>query len=278
MIPCVLQKGSSGVGLSYYSHLMDCPFRATLNAQRKALGLPGAMSIPQAEGFLMHALMDLYETERLPRDAPLNMVSYDPSDHPAVRAPGAVREAARLMEWWRLLHPPGYFGLLFSMEESLNASPELCARLGVPELTGRTDQVVTIDEFTAAKLQKERMIDLEPGAYLIDLKCLGRRGFNRYILGFQSTAYFMMWSEAHPEIELKGMLLHFLVKTKTPDSILYHIPPPDEEAIGTLRNALAIAQRWKSTVGPLQKNPWACVDAYDGVCGYWESGDCDRHS
>lgn len=277
MISHLLSEGGSSVGLSYYQNLMVCPRRARLERELQESGEKRRCSFGQAVGILTHAFMELYETGVLPRDVASAMVKFGPDDHPALGVPGALKEASRLIDWWRLVRTPEYFGSLVGAEYPLEATPELCTYLGVPALTGRCDQVSEIDEFTAAKLGKDYLIDIEPGLYIIDLKCLEARRLNKYIHGHQATAYQLMWNAQNPDRPVKGFLLHFLIKTKTPDSKLHLVPPPEEAERESLRAALGLSIKYRNTVGEDSVNPWACINDWDQVCPFYENGMCDRH-
>ncbi len=276
MIHTLPPNGGSGVGLSYYEKLLTCPRKARLERERSEAGAYGVMSLGLATGFLTHAFMDLYENNLLPREAPASSVSFEPHDHSALLSPGALDEAVRLISWWKLIHPPHFFGETLGMEIHMEAPPSLCTELGIPGLTGRADQVVRIDEVTAARLNRDRLLNVSPGLYIIDLKCLKSRMFNKYLLGLQATAYQLLWNSLHPEEPCDGFIFHFLIKTKVPDSICRQIFPPIPEDIAILKNAFKVALAWREALGEDQPNPFSCAQEYDTVCEWFENGTCDR--
>lgn len=280
MIPYTLSPGGSGFGLSHYEALLDCPRKAQLNMRAAENRLTAAPAVEAtAVGTLVHAFLDLYDTRRLGFEE-LSTVAFGPADHAVLSDPTWLAEARRIFSWWRSTYQPEHFGTVLGCELFLEASAELKASLGVPpskRITGRLDQVVRMSEDDCARLREERNLDVVPGVYIVDHKCLGQRsGFDRYVLGNQSYLYPLMWNETASEADVcQGVIYNFIIKTKTPASVAFLVQAPGAMETEILRNffdqALFIEAHRAGKADPTK-----CFN-YFRTCHWFTNGACARY-
>jgi hypothetical protein len=278
-----LPEGSSGHGFSYWDKLMGCRRQAELSTNHEIVKAVGGLD-GQAVGILMHAMLEEYDNGRLGTD-----------DVEAIRFPQHwaatpinVIEAKRLMSWWVLNYEPEHFGKTFCTEQYMENDPKLTELFGIPEgrrLTARLDLMVDVSEADIERLARTRGLILPwPGLYIVDHKWYkSRTGFTNVLNGMQSLGYPFVaqrWLELNkPERadDFHGIIFHFGIKTKKPDSIAFLRKPDWEEDLLILRSFFTEALERESRGN--KTNPTLCYPFAQNACPFApdENGYCRRY-
>lgn len=277
-----LPDGSSGHGFSYWTKLMGCRRQAELSTNHEVVKAVGGLD-GQAVGILMHAMLELYDQGQLGSDE-LETLKFE--QHYA-STPINVIEAKRLMNWWILNYEPEHFGKTFCVEQLMPDDPELTKLFGIPshkKLTARLDLMTDVNEETIERLARTRGLILpRPGLYIVDHKWYkSRTGFTEVLNGMQSLGYPFVaqrWLALHhPERrdDLQGIIFHFGIKTKTPDSIAFFRRPDYEEDLLILRSFFEEALERESRGN--KTNPTLCYPFAQRACPFApdEHGYCRR--
>jgi hypothetical protein len=249
--------GSSGSGISYWSSVYECPRRARLAKERKALGGDEEESKEAANiGVYYHALHEFLHTPSLREEYVVDMTAGD----------FAFQESMRLFSGYRATWGDSPWGEVVACEVGL-VHPD------VPDLTGRIDAVVRVPQLTA-----KRGLILEPGYYLLDHKSSKQRnsgGGLKYEYGLQAAAYLSGWNKLMPGQPARGMIFdciyrHKEISEKSFDAFLVTPQPGDVDMLRTY------VDQGKQLVEADFAFAGACVNQYGGLCPFAKDQSCAR--
>lgn len=267
------RSSHSGFGLSFWSAMLQCPYRRWLEDQTQ----DSEEEVHFQIGSYLHKLLEIYYGHAQ-EDYVLRFdgAGEDPNWAYALKIFGVYREK----------YPPDELGKVLACELKLvSKTPRLL--FGVPKLTGQLDMLVRIEPEHVDTLMMSRtdLGVLEPGIYIVDTKTAGQRKRTlkeEYASRPQFIAYEMLLQELQPELyeDFKGTIANVCFKHKTIDPeksfSSYWIPPASTEKREMLLGYLKQCNDLHELYGTKRKNPEMCF-MYGGCKQYKGfGGTCDR--
>lgn len=272
----VIEGKGSGSGLSMYKKIRRCPRRYRLDKEiendASDIVIPANLRI----GTYVHSLLEMYYKNGF----------FDPMTI-EVEAPPAYDigtyeedwlEAIRLFLHYAAQFPHTEFGEVVGTEFQPTSDGfsvgDLSTYMGVP-YTVKLDMAVRLGEQECERLKETRLMDTEPGVYILDHKTEERRlGIivDKFMNELQFVGYNLAWNLAHPNDIAKGTIVNVIFKTKTPGFQTIVVPPPDEDQISSLKRFVTKSAEMKDSDEP---NAEDCF-SYFKMCPHLMFNRCNR--
>jgi hypothetical protein len=273
-----IHRGGSSHGFSKRVAIVDCPRRASRDANLPAGEPSSGESKGTREGTMGHAFLDLYYGNKIARDHPLNKIELTLDGDPL--PPEFIEnraEAERVSTAYLHTFPRNELGRVLGTEIDIPDSPKVRkAVYSTTPYTARLDLATKITEKQCAQILITRSADIEPGEWITDHKFLARRSgylVDEYLYRLQFTAYMLAW-EAHFGQRPQGLLANIVFKTKSVGLFTLAVPFPDEDQ----KNALHAFMFGAEIIGkrlPDWPNASNCF-SWNRPCPYLLDFSCKR--
>lgn len=225
-----------------------------------------------AVGTYFHKFMELYHTEQLTPDA-IQVSDISDSD--------SATEAFRLFQYYASKITPTFYGKVVSVEDKIDEShprwKEVCAAVGGIPFTLKPDMVVDVDDAAHSRLAGSGLHLPSPGRYMVDFKTRSRRDSMaqlKYEMDLQVLAYPIGYNaavEGTGELDVKGMILCEIYKTKQPDHLFFFVPTATADTLNGLQASMRNSRRLIDA--KLAMRGEACF-AYSRACELITKGLC----
>lgn len=272
-----VHTGGSGMGLTTYESILECPRRYWLDRQLAEKGLPTSSDNEHTMmGTCGHGLLGKYYTkgQRFVLD---NVVYKDVAGGEWSPPAKSMFRAQRLVRHYMAKYPPDEFTVV-AVEKLYSVWDAPWKPKGV-RLTAQIDLEIKLTKTQATKMGAKRHLLLEPGYYILDHKfhTQNRSDLNdRHVMSLQLEGYGLIWQHEHPRRKLQGRLVNMLIDGSTPRFRMLFLPPPDEASEARVRNLLQVASQ-SILQEPPEARGNACVSKWGEICAHYSAGRCLRY-
>lgn len=255
MSTCLMAKDfsshGSGHGWSYYSDLVACPLRISLDGNRIEPSIEDIVGElnrggQRIVGVVFHKLLERYH----------GGTSKQCSIDEVVLTTTAMREALRVFTEYKKWRSPEYFGKVWEVEHQLPATEE--QKQSVRRFFGGCDVTARID-----------MVSEDArGLWIVDHKTVSWRRSKideEFRASGQFDLYVILWNLCYPDRPIVGTKVNLIVchKVLKEESFeVLEIPIPTSQRIESVKSFIGVGSKLGGTSTPVRSSCW---DKY-GAC------------